>query len=440
MLWAGAGALLCFAQGERDPAAPFEGGPQSAWNRLHGALFLRTDAQGGAHGAGELDPLLFSNSRWLLAEPRATQLEAALAGLLDDARQIEEASPLARALMQRDLWAVHDWLAQAKDAVAEARAERLRRLVAGAMAELALDPAHMSALVATLRDNQAQLPGDLARILDSGAEPGPWLRLGALDDMGTLTSHHLAHFGARSAFSVHLNVPGGPEVALRYLELLRGSELTVGEGDELRLAPQLPQPPPGTSVALVRRSLHLDRGGYLHVLPLIENVQLRTFPRTAPPADFGVALSVVDGARFESSYWRAYQAVRELELDRAGLLAGRSPLREVGPAELSYSSFDNHGDPLEGPPRGHRRARLEGCTGCHGAPGFHSVVSFTGVSSGPGTQLDVTLRQPPRRLGLEASEQPDAPILAAAQARPELALLLGAWLARAPREDVGGGR
>lgn len=437
-----AAVVACALQGgvPRGDGGPYGGEGREEWNRVHRSIFERVDADGVVVGGGELDPILFATSRWLLEEARAKEVEAALGGLLAEPRTIEGAPPLARAVLQRDLWAVHDWLAAAgeqrgspsdpgDDARRREVAERLRASVADAMRALALSFRQIAALEAEIRGLESRLEPDLAQLLElEASEGGAWVRLAARDGKGVLAANHSEHFAARSAFSVHLRLPGGRGDAESYLAFLASSELTVGEGAELRLSPDVPQPPPGTAVALVRRALHVDRGGALRVLPLVENVQLRTFPRTEPPEGYRAFAGHVVEERFDGEFWRTYQAVRELELDRALLLAGSAPLREVGPGERDLASFGSHGwDPLEGPGPGFHRLRLEGCTGCHGAPGIHSVASFTGLVSGPGTHIEVPLHAPPQRLELDSSASPGERALAVARARPELARLLEAW-------------
>lgn len=427
----------------RDVAASY--GQGEVWERVHRAIFERVATDGTRLGVGALDPLLFPASTWLLEAERAAELEASLAQLLADSRALERSPPLARALLQRDLWAVHDWLAQREvgqlGAERAARAEELRLGVARAHVRLSLDARELQVLEGALRAANAALPPDLAQLLESsrGEERGPWVRLAPGTGERLLAPQHAAHFGPRSAFSVHLRTPGGRGETLEYLERLGAAAHTVGEGAGLRLAPDLPQPPPGSAVALVRRALHLDRGGWLHVLPLVETIQLRTFPRSAPPWDAAESAQGAAGSPYGSAFWEPYQQVRELELDRAGLLAGRAPLREVGPGEPNLSSFGSHGwDPFEASPPLPLHPSLAGCNGCHGAPGIHSVIAFTGLLSGPGGHLEEPLRARPRAPVADAPGGSEARNRAAAAARGEFMRLLEARGAR-PSPGAGSG-
>ncbi len=430
-------------RGEDPPAGPYVGPQASIWNRVHRALFHRIGADGSLHGARALDPLLFSSSTWPLREPRASEIESALVTLLATRAAIGGEERVARAILQRDSWALYDWLGSraqedATNPADRAACERLRARLAAAMRAVALAPDELDELEVSLAAARARNDDDLKQLLDAKAE-GAWVRLAPDPVEATpLAQAHSLHFGARSAFSVHLRTPGGREETLLYLARLGSAELTVRVDGELRLAPRLPQPPVGTRVALVRRAMHVDRDGGLHVLPLVESVQLRAFPRTEPPDLARRDGQFLDMEPYDGAFWRPFQEVRELDLDRAGLLAGGSGLREVGPDEAHLSSFASHGeDPLDD---AHVPAhpRLQGCVGCHGASGMHSVISFTRVSSGPGNHLDAQLIEPPRKLVADSIDSWRTSALAAARAQPQFALLLAEWQRK--REDGGAAR
>src|SRR5260370_646119 len=84
--------------------------PAGAWrHRLRVALFERTARDGTTWGREGLDPLLNGSTEYLLTPPshaialaEIDRFVAALDGGL-------ALSPVERALIQRDLWAVHDW-------------------------------------------------------------------------------------------------------------------------------------------------------------------------------------------------------------------------------------------------------------------------------------------------------------------------------------------
>ena len=50
--------------------AVYDTDSQHLWNRLYAALYVRAAGDGQSYGQDELDPLLWENSTYLLAEPR----------------------------------------------------------------------------------------------------------------------------------------------------------------------------------------------------------------------------------------------------------------------------------------------------------------------------------------------------------------------------------
>ena len=54
----------------RSDVAVYDADPQHLWNRLYDALYVRTTEDGQSLGRGELDPLLWESSTYLLTEPR----------------------------------------------------------------------------------------------------------------------------------------------------------------------------------------------------------------------------------------------------------------------------------------------------------------------------------------------------------------------------------
>lgn len=414
----------------QDPAAaPEPPGPYSAhrehpFNRLHRASLHRLDGSGVLQGTTALDPLLFPRSTWPLEVGVVAELGATLQDLRDP-ETVRAAAPLARLVLQRDLWALHDWAAErARGAGPEAQsAALLRGQAERAVRALGLNPEELVAANADAR-SALELEGpDLRELLRAGLEDGTWIVLG---DRGRpdrpLASAHASHFDPRSRFDVLLRHPGGRAAGERYLERLGDRPLATQRQDGFLLVPDLPQPPPGTRVALVRRANHVTSAGTIAPTDLVELVQMRTFPRTDGPTGSSLP-EERDADPFAAEFWIPYQAGAELELDRAALLAGRRALREVDPGEPLLSSFGGHGDdPLAaaGPPQ--LTSRGASCLSCHGAVGLHSMPSFTGLASGPGTHhlRPYPLPAAPRRLAPAApGAHAAAPRVWLAEASPE---------------------
>lgn len=383
--------------------------------RLRRALFVRTAADNYEHSARELDPLLSRSSYYLLASPRYDEIESMLIEL--DARNLIPRDPLRRAILERDLWAIFDWLVQTGwsewssssrlDPTPQLRVPRARHLasvlgralkrVAPIAAEIDALPDNFNVAAASRAwpsdvvdepSNDAFLPTDL---LDPS---GPWIELQS-SDYEPLTPLHDEAFGFRSVFSVHLRLPGGRDATLDYIRRLREFPDPLVRNDELDryqrqapewervagwryLNPDAPQFPVGTEVALVRRMALFDDAGRLHLSGIVESVQIRRFRKIGP----AVVLYRMNAEPSD-------QHMVEFVLDRDQLFDGKNGgLRAVARDEtrqLSFLTYDFDGqdllDPLH-PPR-----VLDTCFACHAAPGIFSMVSYTRIPGGAGSQL-----------------------------------------------------
>ena len=109
-----AGLWLCWhiALPAPEPSALFHPDPRHVSNRLYRQLHVRNEPGGKEYGFDALDPLLWSETNYLLSgKSHARALALADEFLLTHAeRQITD--PAKRAILQRDLWAVFDWADQ----------------------------------------------------------------------------------------------------------------------------------------------------------------------------------------------------------------------------------------------------------------------------------------------------------------------------------------
>src|SRR5207248_1090535 len=201
--------------------------------------------------------------------------------------------PLKRAVMQRDLWIVFDWLEgphtnflkpPLSDREVAEGVRHLRGPLATVIARLALTP-----------DEIRKLPDNYAAAARAGAAPsglfdsaGPWVSVGRAD--GPTARAHAGDEGPakNSTFLVMLRLPDGRASTLAFLDRLRsfdGPAWVDTTDNDLRPFspyypnPNLPQFPIGTRVALVRRALVVDASGRVVASPLTESVQLRTYDR-----------------------------------------------------------------------------------------------------------------------------------------------------------------
>jgi hypothetical protein len=262
---------------------------------------LRTTADGQSYGQDELDPFLWEDSTYLLKEPRYQQVLGLLNEFLDRRGEKLIAHPLKRALLQHDLWAVFDWLADptvahvSKTAHLGAERRALRNRLAAAIRRLALSveqieklPDNYSIAVASKAYPPNQDPANaekafLPRDLLDGH--GPWVHFqtggGKPYPFGTPTALTHVHFvGGRSAFFVFMNLPGGRQCTLDFMQELNAfpkpDASRASRTGGLNSNPDLPPPPPsGTKLALVRQMMLIDDRGEMRPTRLIESVQIR---------------------------------------------------------------------------------------------------------------------------------------------------------------------
>src|SRR5712692_5507006 len=268
-------------------ATVYDPNPEHLWNRLHAALHGRTTSDGKTYGLDGLDPLLWPSSKHLLTKPRHGQVVGLLDEFLTKSGEKLIQDHLKRAMLQRDLWAIFDWLAdphlgysgypseKADHGAAERR--ELEKRLAQAIQRLALSREQIDAMP----DNYATAVA--AKIFPAKHDPsgpekaflppdllmagGPWIALGA---DGLAPPSHVGFARGRSAFFVLMNVPEGRKATLAYLERLntfpnpltpqsvaeRNGHVAGKHGPLLN--PDLPQFPAGTKFALVRQMMLID--------------------------------------------------------------------------------------------------------------------------------------------------------------------------------------
>jgi hypothetical protein len=361
--------------------------PEHLWNRLYEALFVRVGPDGRAYGQDRLEPLLWRDSKHLLEERSNKSAIALLEEFLKNKGEKLIDDPLKRALLQRDLWLVFNWLEGSHDHFTEppleaesARAaqERLRRPLAAVIGRLALSrkqiqelPDNYAAAVASDRfarrfdpkkPDQPYLPPELFEA------DGPWVCVGRPDGL-VAPQHYLLGENrfTNSVFLVFLRLPPGGTATVDYLKQLRSFDPQ---------APKLPELPEGTQFALVRRALLIDTSHRVVPSALTESIQLR-----------------VDR-----------QSFHEFRVSRSALFGGRAGgLRPVGADERDFKTgFAAHGmDEFEFRQRGYvfpgrQQIIRQTCTACHSErfPAFRAAIGDEGdklrpfsVSEMPNTKV-----------------------------------------------------
>lgn len=320
-----------------EPQAIYSADPSDSWNRTFNTLFTRTvrfrlteefaagaplervringfpdlpvttarfeRIESGDLAIEPLDPFPVhagnnGSPQRVFTEPRFTPLKQALADAL---REGPSRPPLARALMQSDLWAAHDVLAasQPRDQVHRGHREELLGLLARSVKKLSLSPREVEALP----DNyaSAHLPFDLF------AADGGWIEVEYLPD-------RLHDFSAdyRRVARVFLKPSSTPTDRDAWLDGLRKRDVhTIEKLD---------------AVALVVQLLLVDADGVVVPSRLTYEVQVRSFPKGGAGGLSRAKLSVAELSR------------KTLLLDRQA--GGLRPVEERAPSYLPAAGND----------------------------------------------------------------------------------------------------
>jgi hypothetical protein len=407
-------AVVCPAVSAEPPPgrALYHPDPQHLWNRLHEALFVRTGPDGRAYGGDRVEPLLWPGTKHLLEDRSRDRAVALLEDFLNTRGEKLIDDPLKRAVLQRDLWLVFNWLEGSHGGIADPRLtpealgasqRRLRRPLAAVIGRLTLTPAEIEHLPDTYA--AAVASGEFARRYDPEqpdrpflppdlfAADGPWVCVGRPD--GPVTPAHLrddvSNPFTNSAFLVFIRLPAGRAATLDFLRQLRSfdkpllvrAESTEKRTDRYLPNPKLPPFPAGTQVALVRRALLIDSAHVVRPSAVTESVQLRVY-REVPDMSWRTLDAALGGGTAANRQAHSWQAFHEFRLSRSLLFAGRAGgLRAVGPDERDFGTglgAPYHYDAFEELPDRSSEPRQESiketCFACHSLPGVYSFNSF----------------------------------------------------------------
>jgi hypothetical protein len=384
--------------------------PSHLWNRLHEALFVRIGPDKRAYGHDRLEPLLWSYSKHLLEERSHQRALGLLEEFLKGKGESLVEDPLKRALLQRDLWLVFNWLEGnhnhfaepgLKAETARAAQERLRRPLAAVIGRLALRPDQIEKLPDNYslavesgkfaKHHDAEQPDRPYLPTDLFAADGPWVCVGRPD--GLVAPSHLredqTNRFTNSAFLVFLRVPKGRDATLAYLKRLRDFDQPplVKEGarppDKFFPNPDVPPLPVGTELALVRRALLIDSSRTIVPTSLTESVQLRVYREVPKMTPETLAAALGGGTSPNWRDARSWQSSYEFRLSRSLLVAGRAGgLRAVDPDERDFKTgfgahpndeFESAGRPF---PEVRQERIVHTCFFCHSLPGVHSFNTY----------------------------------------------------------------
>jgi hypothetical protein len=381
------------------------------WNRLHKALMIRQGPDKRFYGEDRLEPLLWNESDHLLKGNTAERCVALLEEFLGNQGESRIDLPLKRAILQRDLWLVANWLHGKASSEAS---RKLEILLARAIKRLALtreqigklpdnytEAIHAQAFpdrFAPNRPDQSYLPPDLFRV------DGPWIGLG--DAKAPTAPRHLLDGSnpfTNSTFLIFLKLPGGRGATLRFLKELAALKepLFIANGNPNLSGsfPYLPQPkipawPKGTEIALVRRALLIDSTFRVIASPLTESVQIRVIKVKTPELTAEILERV---SRRNAHDWHA---AFEFQLRRRDLFEGKNGgLRDVSAEGDFKTGFNAHPwdefardyEPGEFPTRSQPfKKNRDSCITCHNFPGVYSFNSLGQIPSSMRDQEEMT--------------------------------------------------
>jgi hypothetical protein len=280
----------------------------------------------------------------VMKDPLYSHLRKALEDALDEK---ETRSPLARALLQGDVWAAHDLLSRNYNFDGdEGKARRERRdklvvLLARLVKKLALTPDEIKALP----DNYAAAAGK-GQLPDVFAADSRWLEIGsdeerAHDDAGDF----------RRVARVFVKPASPPKDAAAFIKGLRDHERVVKDLD---------------AFTLVTQNLLIDGDGKLVAGPLTYDVQVRTFVR-----DKDGKVEKTEVKQFELSRRRFLAEPKTGGFEESD---DQAPNYLPGPGNFYTFAVRDHPSPT---PHDPILVKLPTrCAGCHGTTGVFSVPRF----------------------------------------------------------------
>ncbi len=89
--------------------------PDQIWNRLFRLFYVRHARNGDQYGGDELDPYLWEKTKYLLSGPSHDEALKLLDEFLQQHSENLVRDPLRRAVFQRDLLGVYEWLGALSD-------------------------------------------------------------------------------------------------------------------------------------------------------------------------------------------------------------------------------------------------------------------------------------------------------------------------------------
>ena len=331
--------------------ALYDPNPAHIWNRLYDALLIREGPTGAKYGADSLGPLLWRDTKHLLAQPSHARALRVLDQFLQTHAENLIQDSLRRAILQRDLWAVFDWSVQWEpDDEGEPSYEKERQELQIRLGEVLRRLALTSKEIESLPDNYAEAvaSGVFAKEYDPDHpdriflppdlfEPsGPWVLIRG-NGSEPVAKQHVSEFSGRSRFLVLVRLPEGRKSTFDYFQTLWNVPQPwiplSRTNNQIVVNPDLPQFPAGTQVALVRQMTLFDDHGNLVPTPITESVQIRVYRTITANKE-----ERYESENFEELTTRSGQAFHEITLSRPRLFAKKAGgLRATGRDEREFS-------------------------------------------------------------------------------------------------------
>jgi hypothetical protein len=394
-----------------EPLPLFDADPKHLWNRLFAAVTIRPSLlpsrRGGPpvariEGGDRIEFFGWGGTTYWDERQNVTQLEELLDQFLAQGGEKLSTDPLKRALLQRDLWSLFDFLmighiGRRGDSETRHRRDELCGRLARAIQALAL-PAET---LARLPDNYALAVQsgrfDATHDFDPKRDYLPPRILSADDEWQELDFYqarrtedverryvflHMRAFQGRSYFRVFCRFPNGRSQLEEYLRELDAKGIdwrASAQHGSISLKPDAPQLPAGTEVALLQFMIALDANLQLVPTPLVESVRLLIFKNSTGVPDPGTNLgNGVNAAK--------YTLKRRLALADGGMQHGGLH-REPDDLPVYRVLFENEAAPDWGS-RGRYFKLTADCRSCHSGAGqtgvqlIGSMVNTASIDSG----------------------------------------------------------
>ena len=392
-----------------DPLPLYDADPQHLWNRLFAAISMRHSLLPSKRGGMPVARIEGGDSIDFLAWPGTTYWDepetvARLEVLLDEFQQQHaermSSDPVRRVILQRDLWAVFDYLISqniARRGNQETRQRRtgLCRRLAKVLQSLALPT-----------ETLAQLPQNYQLALNSGHfttnhefDPKrdylPTSLLFGDDEWQELDFYqpkvtqdierrfvflHTRAFRGRSYFRVFYRFPGGRHQLEDYLTQVDATGIdwkASGQHGSIMLKPDAPQIPVGTEVALLQFLIALDPSLKPVPTSLVESVRINTFKSV----DGGRDPSTNTGLGFNAIKYTLKRRLAFAGMSRGGLQ------REPDDLPVYRILFESE-NAIDWGPRGRFFELATECRSCHSGSGrsgvfaIPSLINSGGIDSG----------------------------------------------------------